>query len=66
MTYPNGDIVQSLVLTVEAAVLGGKLSASHESHELRYFPARSLPRLVMPHAQAALADCLKSAATTLR
>jgi len=66
LSYPNGDVVQAIVVVVEASVRGGEITASHESLELVYFETNALPRLVMPHAQIALVDCLTAPSPTLR
>ena len=59
VSYPNGDVRQPVVVVVEAAALPGEITPSQESLEVIYFHPNALPRLVMPHAQSALRDCLK-------
>ncbi len=66
VSYPNGDVRQPVVVVVEAAALPGEITASQESLEVIYFPPNALPRLVMPHAQSALRDCLKGQIPSLR
>jgi ADP-ribose pyrophosphatase YjhB (NUDIX family)/dTDP-glucose pyrophosphorylase len=59
VSYPNGDVRQPVVVVVEAAGMPGEITPSQESLEVIYFNPNALPRLVMPHAQSALRDCLK-------
>jgi dTDP-glucose pyrophosphorylase/ADP-ribose pyrophosphatase YjhB (NUDIX family) len=66
VSYPNGDVVQPVVVVVEAAATPGEITPSQESLEVIYFEPNSLPRLVMPHAQSALRDCLQGRTTSFR
>jgi dTDP-glucose pyrophosphorylase/ADP-ribose pyrophosphatase YjhB (NUDIX family) len=66
VSYPNGDVVQPVVVVVEASAQPGEITPSLESLEVIYFFPNSLPRLVMPNAQAALQDCLNSPTSSLR
>lgn len=53
--YPNGDLVQPLVVCFECAILSGTLhSADGEATEFGYFRRRSLPLLSTPYPTAIL------------
>lgn len=46
MTYPNGDLAQSICIVYKMKVVGGKLYCdSEETMELKYFPLDSMPEL---------------------
>jgi 8-oxo-dGTP pyrophosphatase MutT (NUDIX family) len=66
LSYPNGDVVQVVVIVVEASVQGGEIMASHESLDLRYFAPEELPRLLIPRTREVIEDCLKAAPAALR
>lgn len=55
----NGDVVQLVDIVLEAILVGGELSCSTESEDLRFFDLAALPMDLIPPAKAPLEDALK-------
>jgi len=57
VAYSETDIIQLVDIVVEAEILGGELTRSTESEELRFFVLDQLPSEIVPPARRALQDC---------
>lgn len=66
VAYSETDIIQLVDIVVEAEILGGELTRSHESEELRFFALHELPQEIVPPARQALADCVAHRVGVLR
>ena len=67
VTYPdNGDVVQLIDVVVEARVLSGQITCSHESEDVRFFSPSQLPEQIVPPARQPLADALECKSGVLR
>ena len=58
VTYPD-DVVQLIDIMLEATMVGGELSCSSESEDLRFFDPAALPSDLVPPAKAPLEDVIK-------
>lgn len=52
----NGDVVQLVDVLLEATMIGGELSCSTESEDLRFFDPAALPTELVPPSKAPLED----------
>ena len=52
VAYSETDIIQLVDVVVEAEILGGELTRSAESEELRFFALDELPREIVPSGTA--------------
>jgi len=67
VTYPdNGDVVQLVVIVLEAEIAGGELRLSPESLELKFFAPEKLPGDIVPPALEALEDFIRKRFGVLR
>lgn len=67
VTYPdNGDVIQLVDIVLEATMVGGELSCSDESEDLRFFDPGALPRDLVPPAKAPLEDTRKGLTGIIR
>lgn len=66
VAYSESDIIQLVDVVVEAEVLGGELTRSAESEELRFFALDELPAQIVPPARQALQDCAHGRIGVLR
>jgi len=62
----NGDVRHKIDVLVEARIIRGKLTLSHESRALRFFPLSRLPKEICPPAAAPLADYRKGKTGVIR
>ena len=58
MTYPNGDIVQSVTVTFECQRRSGEIRISNESTDIRYFPVNGLPENTLLSVQLRIRDAV--------
>ena len=66
VAYSETDIIQLVDVVVEAEILGGELTRSAESEELRFFALDDLPAEIVPPARQALEDCANGRIGVLR
>jgi ADP-ribose pyrophosphatase YjhB (NUDIX family) len=66
VAYSATDIIQLVDIVVEAEILGGELTRSAESEELRFFSLDELPSEIVPPARQALEDHASGRAGVLR
>jgi ADP-ribose pyrophosphatase YjhB (NUDIX family) len=55
----NGDVVHSVDIIVEAKIISGELSCSHESEELKFFNPTALPSDIVPSSIVPLQDFIE-------
>lgn len=55
----NGDVVHLVDIIVEAKIISGELSCSHESEELKFFKPTALPSELVPSSLAPLQDFIE-------
>lgn len=65
VAYSETDIIQLVDVVVEAEILGGELTRSSESEELRFFALDELPREIVPPAWQALDDYVNRRSGTI-
>ena len=67
VTYlDNGDVVQLVDIVLEGRIVGGHMSCSPESEEIRFFEADALPPEIAPPAVSPIHDYLQGLTGVLR
>ena len=67
VTFPdNGDVVHLVDILLEATILSGVLSCSHESEDVRFFKQNALPEDLAPPAREPLRDYLNKLTGIIR
>ena len=58
MSYPQGRVIQYVIMLFECTYVSGKLAVSHESTEIGYFPPDALPENTLLSHRIRIQDAL--------